>query len=138
KDEEFLYEEFDIRPGETRVKIDKADWLLYAAEELAKLMSFHDVIKHIIRLRFRVKYGVREELITLLKLKGIGRVRSRKLFNAGIRDIGSIKKADITTLAQLIGKATAIDIKKQVGEDIEKLKVPERKRKGQMALGKYS
>ena len=136
KDEEFLYEEFDIRPGETRVKIDKADWLLYAAEELAKLMSFHGIIKHIVRLRFRVKYGVREELITLLKLKGIGRFRSRKLFNAGIRDIGCIKKADITTLAQLIGKATAIDIKRQVGEEVE-VQISEKKRKGQMALGKY-
>ncbi len=138
RDEEFLYEEFDIRPGETRVKIDRVNWLLYSAEELAKLMSFHEVIKYILKLRFRVKYGVREELLTLLKLKGIGRIRARKLFNAGIRDIGAIKKADPTSLSQLIGKAIALDIKKQVGEDIAKMKVPEGKRKGQLSLGKYA
>jgi helicase len=138
KDEEFLYEEYNVRPGETRVKIDRADWLLYSAEELAKLMSFHDIIKHIVRIRFRLKYGVKEELIPLLKLKGIGRVRARKLFNANIRDISGVKRADITTLAQLIGKATAISVKKQVGEDIDKAQVPDNRRKGQLSLGKYS
>jgi helicase len=137
KDEEFLYEEYDVRPGETRIKIDKADWLLYSAEELAKLMSFHDVIKDIIKLRFRIKYGVKEELIPLLRLKGIGRVRARKLYNTGIKDLGDIKKADITTLGQLIGKAIALDIKKQVGEDLEKEIVPEGKRKGQISLKDY-
>lgn len=137
KDEEFLFEEYDIRPGETRVKIERADWLLYAAEELAKLMSFNEIIKHIIRLRFRIKYGVKEELIPLLKLKGIGRVRARRLYNAGICDIGNVKQADPSTLSQLIGKAQAFSIKKQVGEDLETVKVPENRRRGQLSLGKF-
>jgi helicase len=137
KDEEYLYEEYDVRPGETRAKLEHADWLLYSAEELSKLMSMHDIVKHIVRLRFRLKYGVREELIPLLRLKGIGRVRARKLYNAGIRDLGEIKKADITSLTQLIGKSIALDIKKQVGEDLEKAIVPENKRKGQISLKDY-
>jgi helicase len=137
KDEEYLYEEYDVRPGETRAKLEHADWLLYSAEELSKLMSMHDIVKHIVRLRFRLKYGVREELIPLLRLKGIGRVRARKLYNAGIRDLGEIKKADITSLTQLIGKSIALDIKKQVGEDLEKAIVPENKRKGQISLRDY-
>ncbi|MBI5880871.1 hypothetical protein HZB90_01945 [archaeon] len=137
KDEEYLYEEYDVRPGETRAKLEHADWLLYSAEELSKLMSMHDIVKHIVRLRFRLKYGVREELIPLLRLIGIGRVRARKLYNAGIRDLGEIKKADITSLTQLIGKSIALDIKKQVGEDLEKAIVPENKRKGQISLRDY-
>jgi len=138
KDEEFLYEEYDVRPGETRVKVKNADWLLYSAEELAKLMSFHEIIKHIIRLRFRLKYGVKEELIPLLKLKGIGRVRARKMYNAGIRDIGEVKKADITSLTQLVGRSVAVDIKHQVGEELEKMEIPEGRRKGQLSLGRYT
>jgi helicase len=137
KDEEFLYEEYNVRPGETRAKIDHADWLLYGSEELAKLMGMQDVIKHIVKLRFRLKYGVKEELIPLLRLKGIGRVRARKLYNAGIRDLGDIKKADVTTLTQLIGKSISLDIKSQVGEDLEKAIVPENKRKGQISLRDY-
>ncbi|MBW2967998.1 hypothetical protein KY362_05925 [Candidatus Woesearchaeota archaeon] len=137
KDEEFLYEEYNVRPGETRMKIERADWLLYSAEELSKLMSFHDILKHIVKMRFRLKYGVREELVPLLKLKGIGRVRARKMFNAGIKDIGGVKKCDAGTLAQLIGKSVALDVKKQVGEDVSGVVVSDRKRKGQMSLGKY-
>ncbi len=137
KDEEFLFEEYNVRPGETRVKLNHADWLLYSAEELAKLQGFRDVIKSIVRLRFRLKYGVKEELIPLLKLKGIGRVRARKLHNAGIRDIGAVKKADFTSLSQLVGRATALNIKKQVGEEV-KVGISPRKRKGQMSLGKYN
>ncbi|MBW2964565.1 hypothetical protein KY363_03835 [Candidatus Woesearchaeota archaeon] len=136
KDEEFLYEEYDVRPGETRVKVDKADWLLYSAEELSKLMSFHEIIKHIIRLRFRLKYGVKEELIPLLKLKGIGRVRARKMFNAGVKDIAGVRRIDLASLSQLVGKAVAADIKRQVGEDVP-VEVPENRRKGQMSLGRY-
>ena len=34
KDEEYLLEKYAIRPGETRVKLNIADWLLYTAEEL--------------------------------------------------------------------------------------------------------
>ncbi len=139
KDEEFLLQEFDVRPGETRVKIDRADWLLYTCSELAKIMHFNDINKDIVKVRFRLKYGVKEELLPLLRLKGVGRVRARKMFANGIKDIGGVKKADVMTLAQLLGKKLAVSVKKQVGQEVQ---VPgiisERKRKGQMSLGKYN
>ena len=137
KDEDFLMEQFNIRPGETRMKLDKAEWLLYCCSEFAKIMHFNEINKHIMKVRFRLKYGVKEELLPLLKLRGVGRVRARKLFTNLIKDIGDIKKADVTSLAQLIGRAIAISIKKQVGQEVEVSKVPERRRKGQMSLGKY-
>lgn len=117
KDEEHLLERFNIRPGEIRVKLALADWLLYASEELAKLLQFQSLVKELMKLRFRLKYGVREELLPLLKLKEIGRVRARKLYNNQIKDIGDVKKAGLIVLSQLLGKQTAINIKKQVGQD---------------------
>ncbi|MBW2999243.1 hypothetical protein KY339_01105 [Candidatus Woesearchaeota archaeon] len=137
KDEQYLLEHYDARPGEIRVKLDLADWLLYSAEEFCKLLHFQKVLKEIIKTRFRVKYGVREELMALLRLKNIGRVRARKLFSNKIKDIGDVKKANIVTLVQILGRKTAIDVKEQVGEKIEKAKVPEKKRKGQVSLLKY-
>ncbi|MFC1722858.1 LAGLIDADG family homing endonuclease [Nanoarchaeota archaeon] len=136
KDEEFLLEQFDVRPGETRVKIERADWLLYCCEELAKIMHFNDIVKEVIKIRFRLKYGVKEELLPLLRFKGIGRVRARKLFGNGIKDVGGVKKVDVMTLVQLLGKKLAVEVKKQVGQEVD-LVVSERKRKGQMSLGKY-
>ncbi|MBS3169050.1 hypothetical protein J4210_01070 [Candidatus Woesearchaeota archaeon] len=135
KDEEYLLEKFEVRPGEIKVKLDIAEWLLYASQELAALCQYREAEKAIQTLRVRVKNGVREELLLLLKLKGIGRVRARRLYAAGIRDIGDIKKVDATTLGQILGKAVTEDVKKQVGEDVEV--IPKGTRKGQLSLMKF-
>ncbi|MBI2151221.1 hypothetical protein HYU21_00660 [Candidatus Woesearchaeota archaeon] len=135
KDEDFLLETFDITPGEIRVKLETADWLLYATEELAKLQGQRDVVSEVARLRFRLQEGVREELLALLKLRGIGRVRGRRLFKAGIKDLGDIKKIDLTSLSQILGKALAEDVKKQVGEEV--VEVSAGKRTGQLSIDKF-
>ncbi|MBS3140245.1 hypothetical protein J4479_04545 [Candidatus Woesearchaeota archaeon] len=139
--EDFLLEKFDIRPGEIRVKLEAADWLLYAAEELAKIQvnpkiqANHYAVKELAKLRIRIKDGVKEELLPLLKLKNIGRIRARKMFAHGIKDLGDVKKADLATLSQLLGKKIAEDVKKQVGEEIHE--IPKGTRKGQLSLEKF-
>ncbi|MBI4152378.1 hypothetical protein HY495_01595 [Candidatus Woesearchaeota archaeon] len=135
KDEEYLLEKFDVRPGEIKVKLDIAEWLLYASQELAALCQYREAEKAIQTLRVRVKNGVREELLTLLKLRGIGRVRARHLYAAGIKDLGDVKKMDITSLGQVVGKAIAEDVKKQVGEEVSV--VAKGTRKGQLSLMKF-
>ncbi len=132
-DEESLLERFSIRPGEIRVKLELADWLLYSASELAKLMQFSQMVREMAKLRFRLRYGVREELLPLLKLRGIGRVRARALFRNGIKDIRGVKKSDLGTLAQLVkSRKLALSVKEQVGEKVEK--ASPRKRKGQKSV----
>ena len=136
KDEEFLLEKYSIRPGEIRVKIEVAKWLLYATEELARILKLQSILKDIRKTKLRLKHGAKEELLTLLKLKDIGRIRARKMFNNQIKDISDVKKADFTKLAYLIGKATAFKVKEEVGEKVPDITNP-RKRKGQLGLGKY-
>lgn len=135
--EEILLRDFNVRPGELYAKKEQADFLIYSAVEMAKLLQFHDIEKSFQRLRIRVEQGVKEELLSLLRLEGIGRVRARKLYNNKIKDIGDIKKADITTLSKLLGPNLAVSIKKQVGIDVEKMAVKENKRKGQISLMDY-
>ena len=132
QDEEFLLEEYNVRPGELRAKIDIADWFLYSTEELAKLLHFQSVLKEIVKLRLRLKYGVKEELLTLIRLENIGRVRARILFRNRIKDVQDLKNTDLATLTQLLGEKTALGIKKQIGQ--EQLEIPENKRKGQISL----
>lgn len=135
KDEEELLEKYRVRPGEIRAKIETADWVLYSAEEICKLLKLRDVVKDIAFLRIRMKHGVKEELIPLLKLKGIGRVRARKLFSNNVKTIGDVKRCDLTSLVQILGAKTAVDVKEQVGEKPKKAKV--NKRKGQISLMDY-
>ena len=132
QDEEFLLEEYNIRPGEIRAKIEIADWLLYATEEICKIMHYQSLIKEIVKLRLRMKYGVKDELLPLVTLEKIGRVRARLLFRNRLRDIKDLKNADLSTLTQLLGEKTALSLKKQLGQ--EKIEVPENKRKGQISL----
>ncbi len=137
KDEEYLLERYDIRPGEISAKLNIADWLLYTSQELTRIMKFQPLLRELTRLRIRIKNGVKEELIPLLRLEQIGRVRARKLYYNKIRSIKDVRGADITKLVQILGKNIAINIKKQVGQDFDKMKVKENKRKGQISLNDY-
>ncbi len=132
QDEEFLLEEYNIRPGEVRKKLEIADWLLYATEEICKIMHYQSLIKEIVKIRLRLRYGVKEELLPLVRLENIGRVRARLLFRNRLRDIKDIKNADLSTLTQILGEKIALSVKKQLGQ--EQVEVPENKRKGQISL----
>lgn len=117
KDEEWMLEHYDSRPGEVRAKIENADWLLYAVHELARLMNYLPLLKEIMKVRLRLRYGVKEELLPLIKLEGIGRVRARKMHKAGIKDLGDIRKTPIETLKLILGDAVAVSVKRQVGSN---------------------
>lgn len=116
-DEEYLLEKYDVRPGELHNKIENADWLLYSCYEFARINQLQPLLKEISKARFRLKYGVKEELLALLRLEGIGRARARKLFKAGIKDLGGVKNASLELLNSALGKQLSISVKKQVGEE---------------------
>jgi len=133
--EDQLMNDYDIRPGEIKAKLDVADWLLFGAEELARLQKNLGVITDIKKLRVRLKHGAKEELLPLLRLRNIGRVRARMLFRNNVKDVAALKSVDIATLNHLLGNKLAINIKKQVGITIDAPSV--KKRKGQMNIKKY-
>jgi helicase len=135
KDEDYLLENYAIRPGEIRIKNETADWLLYACTELSRMESNHHAVKELNKLRIRVKNGAREDLLPLLKLKGIGRIRARKLVSNGFKDLISLKKTDLSSLSQILGNAVALNVKKQLGEEVKEIK--KGARKGQLSMMKY-
>ncbi len=113
KGEDYLMEKWRVPPGQLRVKLYNIDWVLYSAQELAKLLKIRNITSSIQRLRFRLKYGVKEELLPLLKFKGVGRVRARKLFNAGIKNVGGVKKVSLEKLESILGKVIGGKVKEQ-------------------------
>jgi len=58
------------------------------------------------------------------------------LFNK-IKNIGDVKKAELGTLVQILGRNIALDVKEQVGQSFKNIKVKENKRKGQISLNDY-
>jgi helicase len=55
KDDEFLLESFDVRPGETRAKLETADWLIYSCYELSKIIGNRELSKEILKTRVRLR-----------------------------------------------------------------------------------
>jgi helicase len=113
--EDTILERLGAEPGDLHRAADSADWLLYCLAELARLYGKYDVIKEAGFLRKRVEKGVRGELVELTKLRGVGRVRARALFNYGFKTVKSIRDAPAEKLGLVdkIGPATAQRIKEE-------------------------
>jgi helicase len=90
--EQTLFENFGVLPGMLFSKTRIIEWLSYSTIEIAKVL---DEKRHILpskKLALRMKHGVREELLSLVELRGIGRARARKLFINKITKPSDIKK----------------------------------------------
>ncbi|MEW6070453.1 MAG: helicase-related protein, partial [Candidatus Thermoplasmatota archaeon] len=113
--EEYISSKYDAGPGDIYSKTETSEWLLYSMRELAKLFN-SSVMPKLSKLILRIRYGVKEELLELVALRGIGRIRARALFKAGFKGLRDLRKASIEALAQVekIGLATARSVKEQV------------------------
>lgn len=114
--EERIEERFDVYPGDVHNKVETAMWLVHAMRELAHL--FHrNALKPLAELEARVENGAKRELLALLKLRGVGRVRARALHKAGFPSLQALRDAELPALVRVpgIGPGLAQGIKKQLG-----------------------
>ncbi|PSQ41325.1 ski2-like helicase [Halobacteriales archaeon SW_5_68_122] len=88
-----ITEAYGVGPGDIRGKVDTAEWLLGAAESLAGELDLASVAA-IREARKRVQHGVGEELIDLAGVRGVGRKRARRLFDAGIETRADLREAE--------------------------------------------
>ena len=92
-DEDEIAERYGVGPGDIRGKVDTAEWLLGAAESLAGELGL-DCVGTIREARRRVEHGVGEELIDLAGVRGVGRKRARRLYDAGVETRADLREAD--------------------------------------------
>ncbi|WP_254536682.1 ATP-dependent DNA helicase [Halomarina litorea] len=92
-DEERIAERYGVGPGDVRGKVDTAEWLLGAAERLAGELDT-GLAPAVREARVRVQHGVKKELMDLAGVRGVGRKRARRLFDAGIEDRADLREAD--------------------------------------------
>ena len=113
-----ILEKYRVAPGELHRRIYNLDWLAYSAQEIARIIGGKEHISPLLNLRTRLRHGVKKELIPLVRFKGIGRVRARKLYRSGIKNAGDIRKAAREKLVGLLGEKTADSIVEQAGKEI--------------------
>ena len=92
-DEEAIAERYDVGPGDVRGKVESVQWLLGAAESLAGELGL-GLAPAIREARVRAEHGVGEELTDLAGVRGVGRKRARRLYDAGITDRAELREAD--------------------------------------------
>lgn len=111
-----LSDSLGIESGDMHRMVETADWLTYCLREISKHVERADLLEELANLRKRILYGIREELLDLVKVKGIGRVRARTLYKNGIKNLDDLAKIPVKKLAEIdkIGSTLADNIKTEL------------------------
>jgi helicase len=115
--EEGIIIKYNVGPGDIFNIVEMSGWILHAAREFARMYNF-ECVSEIGNLLLQVKYGCKKELLNLVSLKGVGRIRARAMFNAGIKTISDLRRLPLNQIAEVktIGEGIAKSIKSQIGE----------------------
>jgi helicase len=126
KTEEAITTFFNIGPGDVRNLMETCTWLMHGTAEISRLAGA-PATKAARELAIRIENGASRELLDLIALAGVGRVRARRLYDAGFTSREKLKGADLPTLAALagIGDKLAASILNQLGRKIEGYAAPE-------------
>ena len=119
--EKDITERYNVGMGDVHRFVRSAEWLIYSASEIARITNNPEHIPSLIGLRSRLKYGVRSDILELVGLRGIGRIRGRMLHNQGLHSFTELYYVPIEELARIptIGTAIAESIKKQLGAEVK-------------------
>ena len=111
-----LSDSLGIESGDMHRMTEKANWLSYCLREISKHVDREDLLQELGDLRNRIVYGIQEELLDLVRVKGIGRVRARILFKHGIKSLDDLRKIPVNKLAEIdkIGSTIADNIKAEL------------------------
>ncbi|MFH0906194.1 MAG: DEAD/DEAH box helicase [archaeon] len=138
--EDLLIEKYNTTPGQLQEIVNRVIWINHCTLELCNYTSSNlELKKKYLKLKLRLKYGIKEELVNLVELKNIGRVRARSLFTRGIKTIkdiennpekfisivGSSGKEALKQLGIKYGKEENKKLEKDLikeKEDVEKIK----------------
>ncbi len=104
--EEQIASRYHIGPGDIRRSAETAEWLMHSLAEISKHLDL-GVTFIAEQLAERIHYGASQDLLALLNLKGIGRVRARKLYSSGITSLEMLKATDLAEVARLLGPKIA-------------------------------
>ncbi|AHC50765.1 DEAD/DEAH box helicase [Sulfolobus acidocaldarius SUSAZ] len=84
-DEDTILGKYGIGSGDLRAIVDTMEWLTYGAFHVSSILDLNQHASVLEKLHKRIADGVKEELLELVRVPGIGRARARLLFNQGIK-----------------------------------------------------
>jgi helicase len=142
KPENELCLKFGIGEGDIHAIAEIAEWLMHVTTQLSRLLALKGA-KEASELEKRIHYGAGPELMELLDISSVGRVRARKLYEGGFRSITDLAGAAPEKITALLGPKIAERIFKQVGrreiapEFIDSVPVEKDSSAGQRTINDY-
>ena len=104
-----ICERYTVGPGDVYGMVESVNWLLHATAELSRMFA-PALPLQIREYETCMKNGIRRELLPLVRLRGIGRVRARRLFNNNITSPDAVLAAGIESVTKIIGRGIAEQI----------------------------
>lgn len=97
-----ITEKYDIGPGDLQMRVSSAEWISYSLSRLSSLYK-PEIRTSLERLNLRIKEGVRDDVIELTTIPGIGRVRARRLYQNGLQSIYAVSTARVEDISKIYG-----------------------------------
>ncbi|MEM2208101.1 MAG: DEAD/DEAH box helicase [Sulfolobales archaeon] len=101
--EDTIAERYGVGVGDIAVLADTAQWLLYASGVICGTIGLSEHAHKLMTLSKRVESGVKDDALDLVRVRWIGRVRSRKLILADVKTIEDLSKMNPEKLAEILG-----------------------------------
>ena len=108
-----ICERYSVGPGDIYGMVESVTWLLHASTELSRMFATACHTK-VHEYEICMKNGSRRELLPLIRLRGIGRVRARRLFNSRMTTPEEILAHGIEEVTKLLGRSVAEQIFDQI------------------------
>ncbi len=102
-----IEENFSIGYGDIQSRVNTADWMSYSLSRLSKRFK-PEIHASLENLNFRIKEGVKEDIITLTLIPRIGRVRARRLYQNGFRSVSAVAEAEPPAIEKIYGFSTRL------------------------------
>lgn len=121
--EDEICRRYNVGPGDVYGMVESVAWLVHASRHLAGLFAPH-LVRPIEEMELRTKHGIKKELLPLIRLRGIGRVRARRLFDNGIDSIEALRAAGQEKVSRILGQGIAAQVFEQldgVREEIQEI-----------------
>ena len=111
-----MSEEFNAEPGDIFQIHQNAERLAYIIREIARFWKNQVLVDELDTIRQRIRHGVPEKYLDLVRIKNVGRVRAKMLYKYNFHDRADLREASLDKLAAIdkIGMTIAKSIKLQI------------------------
>ena len=110
-----IEKELDVNPGDIHYRVDIIEWLIHASREIIltddvfsdeHINQIAEIVKRLDILRLRVRHGCKNDLLSLVNIPHVGRMRARELSSKGLRnpqDVANMSQKQMSELLRMRG-----------------------------------